>query len=500
MTILVLSNVGARDILKDGQEIRPARPEGQRLLQELERDPGLAQRLTFPILEPCLRELLRMHPEGLDLLVLFGTDQREESYRNTDTLYFARILERLLPERVGPRLRKVEVHLLQGINPALYDEAFDAMERALRRMPGEVSVCYAILAGGTPACNAALLLQGVRYYGDRLQVIYLPIAEVPRTLRIGRQVMDAFREEVALERLRVHDFATARHHLENLKAPPGLIALVEHAARRLDFDFLAARRALERAFQEGNSDLRDFIRTHRLREDLNELLEPGDSLRRLQALLRELFWNARATYRHHRYADFLGRVYRMQEAILRLLVEQIFGLPTDLSPAVREETRRRWVEGIENHPALRQYLEGQTVEGRPLDWQNISRPTYKAMLAYAVDPDLGKDRDGKPMLSESLRKRYKALLQRVNALDPLVELRHRTIIGHDFQGVSREILQLQYAPRRSDGRVMDPVEGLEEIIRMLDIEIRDDPYEAIARFVEEAIRGRAGDSDRPHRG
>ncbi|MFN3929779.1 MAG: hypothetical protein ACK4OK_09130, partial [Thermoflexus sp.] len=435
-------------------------------------------RLTFPILEPCLRELLRMHPEGLDLLVLFGTDQREGSHRDTDTLYFAQILERLLPQRLGPQLRGVRVHLLQGINPALYDEAFDAMEDALRQMPREVDVCYAILAGGTPACNAALLLQGVRHYGDRLQAVYLPIAEVPRTLRIGRQVMDAFREEVALERLRAHDFASAQRHLETLRAPSGVIALVEHAARRLDFDFLAARRALERAFQEGGPDLRAFLRAHRLREDLNELLEPGDSLRRLPALLRELFWNARATYRHHRYADFLGRVYRMQEAILRLLVERIFGLPTDLSPAVREETQRRWVEGIESHPALREYLERQTVDGRPLDWRNIARPTYKALLAYAVDPDLGKDRHGNPMLSEEQRKRYRALLQRVNALDPLVELRHRTIIGHDFQGVSREILQAHYAPRRSDGRVMDPVEGLAEILRMLDIEIRDDPYEA----------------------
>lgn len=497
MAILVLSNVGARDVLKDGQEIRPPRPEGERLLQELERDPGLAQRLTFPILEPCLRELLRMHPEGLDLLVLFGTDQREASHRPTDTLHFAQILARLLPERVGPQLRGVKVHLLQGINPALYDEAFDAMEEALRQMPGEVSVCYAILAGGTPACNAALLLQGVRHYGDRLQAVYLPMGEkAPHTMRIGRQVKDAFREEAALERLRAHDFASAQRYLENLRAPSGLIALVEHAARRLDFDFLAARRSLERAFQEGDSDLRAFIKERRLREELNELLEPEGSLQRLPALLRELFWNARATYRHRRYADFLGRVYRMQEAILRLLVERIFGLPTDLSPNVREENLRRWVEGIETHPALREYLEQQTVEGQPLNWRNIARPTYKAMLAYAVDPSRGKDPHGNPMLSEKERERYQALLQRVNALDPLVELRHRTIIGHDFQGVSQEDLQARYAPRRA-GRVLDPVEGLEEILHILGIDIRNDPYEAIAHFVEAAIRGWVAGPDRP---
>jgi hypothetical protein len=108
----------------------------------------------------------------------------------------------------------------------------------------------------------------------------------------------------------------------------------------MEFDFERAREALDQAMREGDAATRDFIR-QRLLHDLDPLLGPGDPPRRWEALLRELFWNARAAYRSGRYADFLGRVYRFQEALLRYLVETLLGLPTDLAREVREETRRR---------------------------------------------------------------------------------------------------------------------------------------------------------------
>lgn len=492
MTVVVLCNVGSRDVAFDGQFLDRARERGEEIWNLLQRDPAAAERLTFPIIEPSLRELLRSHPEGLDLLALFGTDQEDPRFRHTDTLFFAQIIAQVLPGRLGGKVRRAEARTIARINPSLYDEAFEAMGRLLRELPcdpREVEVCYVVLAGGTPACNTALLLQGVRYYGDRLQTVYLPQGREPVFLRAGQQVVRAFQEEAAVERLRHLDFANALPLLERLGAPPGLIPLVRYAARRLDFDFEAAQEALREAYRDGDRALRQFIDERRLRDDLDPLLREGEGRSRLKALLRELFWNARITYLHRRYADFLGRVYRLQEAVLRLLVEEIYGLSTDLSPAVREENLRRWAEGIQSNPALREYLERQLVEGHPLDWRSVSRPTYKAMLAYAVEG--GKGADGHPLLPEERRRRYEALLRRVNQLDPLVELRHRTIIGHDFHGVSEESLRARYAPKRSDGRVLSPVEGLEEIMRMLEVDIQADPYRAIAEFAEGHLRQRA---------
>jgi hypothetical protein len=329
-----------------------------------------------------------------------------------------------------------------------------------------------------------LLLQGIRRYGERLRVLYPPYGREPHELRIGRQLLQVFQEAAVRDRLREGDFARAEALLRDLGAPPGLIALAAYAARRMEFDFEGAREALDQAMREGDAATRDFIR-QRLLHDLDPLLGPGDPPRRWEALLRELFWNARAAYRSRRYADFLGRVYRFQEALLRYLVETLLGLPTDLAREVREETRRRWEEGIRGNPALLRFLEQQEVEGQPLDWRQISRPTYKALLAFAIEKG-GTDAEGRPLVPEGERGRYQALLKQVNQLDPLVERRHRTIIGHDFVGVSEEDLREAYAPWR-EGKVRDPEEGLERILGMLHIDTRDDPYSAIADFIQRRL-------------
>jgi hypothetical protein len=489
MALLILCNIGARDVMWEDQEIRPAREGGERLLRELERDPGQAARLRFPILEPCLRYLLSRHrAERPWQVILFGTDQPDPKHRGSDTLYFAEIIARHLPGRLreaGFREDfRVEARRIEGINPALYDEAFEAFGRLLPPLPEGFQHAYVILAGGTPACNMGLLLQGIRRYGERLRALYPPYGGEPHELRVGHQILQAFQEAAVRDRLQEGDFARAEALLRDLGAPPGLIALAAYAARRMEFDFEGAREALDQAMREGDAATRDFIR-QRLLHDLDPLLGPGDPPRRWEALLRELFWNARAAYRSGRYADFLGRVYRFQEALLRYLVETLLGLPTDLAREVREETRRRWEEGIRGNPALLRFLEQQEVEGQPLDWRQISRPTYKALLAFAIEKG-GTDAEGRPLVPEGERGRYQALLKQVNQLDPLVERRHRTIIGHDFVGVSEEDLRAAYAPWR-EGKVDDPVEGLARILEMLRIDTRDDPYSAIADFIQRRL-------------
>ena len=492
MTVLVLCNVGARDVTVEGKMLRPAREEGQRLLDEYSSVvPGLA----FPIIEPCLRYIMEQHPAsdeqpgGVDRLVLFGTDQDDPTYRSSDTLHFAELAVRRLPELLGSRVRNIERQVIQGINPALYDEAFEKLDELLTKLPhAEVEVCYVVIAGGIPACNTALLLQGVRHQGDRLRVVYLPQGGEPQELRVGLQVINAFREAAAIEHLERLDFANALPRLERLEVDPGLVGLVAYAAQRFAFDFRSAQATLLQALRDGDRPVREFIQ-QRLRHDLDPLLAEDGSHERLAALLRELYWNAVITYRHRRYADFLGRVYRFQEAVLRYLVERIFGLPTDLKPAIREANQARWNDGIAANEQLLAFLESRKVEGEPLDWQTISRPTYKALLSYASDDDLGLDAGGNPLLPQKRREQYAALLDRVNAFDRLVELRHRTIIGHDFEGVSEESLLTNYkGSRKSDGSQRTPVEGLAEIMGMLGVDVRQSPYQIVAKFVIRGLR------------
>ncbi|MDY6877936.1 MAG: hypothetical protein SWK90_17275 [Chloroflexota bacterium] len=488
MTILVLCNVGNRDLILEGEVSppHPAREEGRRLLDEY---PTVAARLTFPIIEPCLRYVVAQHSGGIDRLVLYGTDQEGSAYRANDTLHFAELGARRLPVLLGDALRGAVWQPVRGINPALYDEAFEKFDELLTDLSyGAVDACYVVITGGIPACNTALLFQGVRHFGDRLRVVYLPQGGEPQELRAGQQVMDAFREAAAVEHLQRLDFANALPRLERLRVDRGLVGLVTYAAQRFAFDFHSAQDTLLHALRDGDRSVRAFIH-QRLRHNLDPLLAQDGGRERLSALLRELYWNAAIIYRHRRYADFLGRVYRFQEAVLRYLVETVFDLPTDLGPQVRKANQRLWSEGIRANPGLVAFLAMREVEGKPLDWEMIGRPTYKALMSYATNEAEGLDAEAKLLLSPGERKKYTALLSRVNKLDPLVELRHRTIIGHDFEGVSEPLLLENYkGGQKPDGMPRTPVEGLREIMGMLGIHVQDDPYQAVAEFVIHNLR------------
>jgi len=282
---------------------------------------------------------------------------------------------------------------------------------------------------------------------------------------------------VAIERLERLDFANALPLLEEIQCPDGLRLLVKYSAHRLDFDFRSAQKELEDAISFSDDETRNFIQSD-LRHDLDDLLNEGQSQTRLVALLRELNWNAAICWQHRRYADFLARVYRFQEAVLRYLVEKFFNLPTDLSPHARESTIKGWKEGIPAIPGLLDYLEGKS-----LDWQNNGRMTHKALLSFALQPEADIIQDNQHKLLESL-------VKQVNGLDRLVELRHRTIVGHDFEGVSEASL-LEASPE-NEKKGKNPPNVLNEIVRKIEVvensSHRDNPYEKIARFACQKLR------------
>ena len=519
MTVIALCNVGLRDVTHQGRPIKPARAEGERLLaaydaaEDGEEGNPVAADLAFPIIEPSLRYIVRQQQmdsarmwkgknkgeEGpaIHQLALFGTDQSaaQPQHRANDTLYFAELAARRLPQVMGPQaLGQAEAIPLQGINPSLYDETFELFGALLTEWKDDPAlICYVILGGGVPAANTALLLQGVRYFGARLRVVYTPMGGAAQELRVGRQVALAFDEAAAVDHLQRLDFANARPLLESLPADQGVLHLADYAAARLNFNFAMAQSHLHAALRDGERATRRFIHEQGALLALDALLmEENETLTpdRLLALLRELYWNAQITYDNGRYADFLGRIYRFQEAVLRYLVESIFHLPTDLAPAIRAQTRTTWRAGIESNSRLLAFLNQAQHEGQPLDWLVLNRPTYRVLLKYALaegvhDPPLGLDAAGVPLIPPKDHKRFKALMERINGLDRLINLRHRTIIGHGFEGVSEEMLLDNFSPDKPGEQ---PPDRLKTILNMLKVDMRANPYRTVADYVIRSVK------------
>jgi hypothetical protein len=490
MTTLLICNIGNSDLKVGTTRMHRPRSEGEQLWATFEQ-----HAFELPIIEPCLRYLIDEQGD-IDQLMMFYTDQPAKpetlaldrfgvSLRDKDTLWYAQIAERLVRERFSDRVKtmtRVRVERGNGkiINPSLYDEAFDAYGDLITRtyIP-EVTACYVLMAGGIPACNVALQLQSLSAYGERCRFIYQPEGGTPYELRVSDQMQATFRRATALNALKQRDFATALRNVEALdqrQIDPALLPLLKYAHYRESFDFVRARQALADGLRAASGELRGFLNA--LKPDLDRLVDRADSA----ALLVEIYASAGITFGNARYADFLGRVFRFQEAALRYILESRMDMPTDMSPKAKPINLPRYLVLIEANSELKAYLEAAKIDGKPLRYTDgPNRPVMSAMLDFIVKG--GKRADGQPYLKKDDQGRFAGLKKAMGQLDKLAELRNQSIIAHGYAGVSREELDRVYG-----GDAQQMLADMGKVLEMLGLGRVVSPFDRIADQAAEVLR------------
>lgn len=486
MHTLVLANIGNSDLIVDGKRLQRPRSEGEAVWKEFER-----YEFETPIIEPCIDWIAGRRP--IDRLILFYTDQPEMpetlkpdrfgvSLRDKDTLWYAQIIARLLQARFGERIKRIECQSIRRtdgrvINPSMYDEAFDAYVGLVAPLADAQTTCYVLMAGGIPACNTALQLNAISAFGDRCHVVYQPEGGQPYELRVGDQVLNIFRRATAIEALERLDFATAMAIVRRFN-DAALQALVEHAHYRECFDFERARAVLADGIRQASGDVRTFLAD--LERDLDPLMQRSD----IGALLHELVANADITFRNGRYADFLGRMFRFQEAALRFIAETKLGLPTDMSKERREVNLPEYRRRIEDDPGLKAWLDARAIDGTPLRYDTPNIPAMQAMLDYLIDLDPASVKPaGAPYLPKDERGRLTGVKKRLDRINVLAQLRNQSVIAHGFAGVSRE--QLEEACSGDPAMLID---DLREIVKLLGLTAHKSPFERIASVAIEQLR------------
>jgi len=487
MGVLCLCNVGTTDILRDGRPLPRPRDDGATLLSQGKRlraarehdgdSDWLAFRdsLAFPIIAPVLDHIVAHH-DSVSALVLFATDQDRsragDEHWQRDTASYGEFIRWWLLHGADlrPKVGKIEVKKLGGINPSMYDEAYECYGPMVARLDApEVERAYVVLAGGTPACNTALILHSVRVFQERCEALYVPEGGGPAPLNIGHQLVHHTLRSVIEQRLQASDFAAALALLERQDYHSGLCALVAHAAHRAEFDFDQSQDSLQEAYRRSAD-------RPRIRAFLDGLGDPLGPLRReaLAALVVELYHNSRISFRLARYAGLLGRVFRLQEATARLVVERLHGVPTD-------DTKDRTTLGrfIESHPSLKAFLTSQPHEGQALRWDKVNVPLLMALIQYALEG--GADRGGGPILGDEELERYRTIYDLLVRMDSLRQLRNKSVIAHGFRGVSRRKIEEQYAGTDLFG-------DMEHLLDALGIPCQVDPFTPIVDFVVEELR------------
>lgn len=431
MQAVLLVNIGNRDLLLEGQEIRPARTKGKEILDDFA---TYRANLSLPILSPVIQAIQAENPRVQIDLVLFCTDQErvQEKFRENDTLYFGGCIREFLKGQKP--VSKVFVRTIPS-NPTLYDSMFSFFEEQLVRRKSIFQTyekVFVSLAGGIPACNMALCFQAVRAFEERCVPLY-PVEgrDQPVPLQIGKQLLESSKREIIRQQLRDYEYAVAASLLDSLgmNVQATLARLVLY---RLNFDF---EKAQEMAAKLVALDL-GTVRSYALSVE-SEIRSLRD--KHLRHLILELYHNAAVKFQKGEYLDFLGRLFRFQEAVLRYCLETSeLALTTDIDPDGLRFTV--FQASVRKHPSLVTYLEEQIYNGERLNWQEPYIPCLMAILRFLAEKG-----------PEEKRESRTRLLARLQEIQELTPLRNKSPLGHGFEGASLEKIHKEvpgFSPER----------------------------------------------------
>lgn len=474
MTVFYLANVGTRDLTLNGKSPSPPRQQGEEWLGCYE---AVYDQLDAPILRPGLMRVIKKVGH-VSQVVLFVSDQPEATdarFRNNDTVFLGELLKRYLSKRLGAQLGSVTVERLPG-NPANYNAMLDFFAGRLPELapPDRVEVVYVVPVGGTDASNVGLWVNAIRLYRRKVQLLYVMPDERVDVLALHVVLLrETFRAQAAAH-LSVHDYAALGRLLqaEPDLAPSWSVPLCAYAHHRLHFDFIRAEGELTKARQTASGE--KLAQIGRLQASLTPFLqdcaaptsESLDSdwtawLDLQRQFLGELFIHVQVKADQEQWIEFLGRLFRLHEAMLRFAFEQQTRHSTDGNDG---RGYPDYTKALSADPALQSYLSSKGIkEERPM--------TYA--LGLTVEfwvTQAGKGRELGPVRAA------------VQQMEKLRELRNKSAIAHGYEGVSGAEIEQIVA-------IKDLLDAVRRGLTALEVTVTDSPFIQVQDLLREALGG-----------
>lgn len=452
-TVLLLANIGSRDLQLDGKMIKPARTRGEEIKGDLDK---YKERLSTPILSPII-ELIKGQSKNASLdVIFFCTNQEDEGHKENDTIFFGECLKQMWQ---GSRpITKIRVKEIRK-SPNLYDEMFEFYETQLKRKESfdEYDRIYVGVTGGIPACNMALCLHSIKFFKERCVPVYtIEGRNKAISLQIGRQLLDDLKKNLMEEQIKNYEFRVASELLLDLGLK-SFATLLKVCLYRLNFDFKRANELVEELINQEMGETRALCLE--ITTEIEEL-----KMHKLEALISELYYNLQIKYKKGEYVDFLGRIFRFEEAVLRFVIEKEEpNITTDIDPD--GYNFKNYQESLKKVEELIPYLETYEFEGGKLGYDKPNIPALLAILEFMIKE---KDRGYLSKPCEGLKTLYK-----------LTPLRNKSILGHGFNGVSLEDIK-KVIPDFS-------LDYVEDILSVSGFSLTEDPFDKVNNFILQSM-------------
>ena len=427
MNAVLYANIGNRDLGRDGTSIYNL---GDNIYKESKR---LFERRDFSGLDAILLESVVNYINErycVENIYLFGTEQMEIHLQ--DTYYVAAIVKAILTGRYGLDDEKVRVVQITR-DPSDRDEMHDFYEKFFNGTKDkEGGIAFVSLTGGTPAQNEALLFNSIARFKTDVQGIYLSKrSREVKTLDISgriykkglREVVDAFKEKFLYEgAIELVGRYGLDEDLELLKAKK----------YEMLFDFETALRYYKNAIQRYSGE-----RKAELEAEIERLSRLNGGLRDKErfseeyfltytALLEELYKNMMTKWEQGAYVDFLGRLFRFEEGVLRFVFEKETKVSTEEKSGEYHDFQRF----VNTDKELYNFLNEKGIKE-----DKLNRKVLRKVVEFWVR------KRGIKRLGRIFR-----FFDEINTPegDSLAELRNKSILAHDFVGISRDMIERKY--------------------------------------------------------
>lgn len=405
MSNSIFFNVSANDVRVKGNSLDP--DEAWEVFKNF---PEETDRISLPVISPYLKEF-----EKVERVYLIVTEGMEEGLRVS--LNHGLIIKRQIEETYGER---IQVNIWElGRSPDDIRSIYDFYSDKLGNLETSGRKIFS-LSRGTPVMDAALFIHASTIFNNVELYQREPESERFTPLPHKETVRKLLTKQSIQTLIDQGEYGAAVNLLEKESIPgrEKLVHLLDYGRQRLYFNFEGAKKA----YSELESHLSSIER-----KELGDLftLEVKD----LQDKLIELGWNTIVKLERQEYVDFVGRLFRFQEA----LAEYVFQSETDqeINWESKSEGNRNFKKTLWNYPDLVEEIrkEVKLDLGENLENLRINTIVLHVCFRYFVKED--GERWGQ--LWEVYKKSRKIV----------DNLRHYTIVAHGFQGVSKERIEAE---------------------------------------------------------
>lgn len=390
-----------------------------------------AKVISFPFIEKTFRYLARRSEQKINTIYLFASDQ-EPPHDITDTIYIPQIFKKYLNdlrrhEDWSKILDVVEKPKIRVINksPADLDvmnQYYDGFFSELKERD-QVHKVYISTTGGTPAMNNMAWFNGIKYFQDDVECVYLPYQHrSPKMLNIGKKLVQETYIRSLKENLDVYEYYAAWYFLEsvaekfsNKSVFRSVLYLLKYCHQRLSFNFDEAVQSVSEIENE-NAVAPFSDRIYALKDDIYHISEENQTGNEsIRDYMLELYWNTYILYSKGQYIDACGRLFRFQEQAFNYLITEIFGV------RIKDQ---KYIDSswISDQTELIKHLESIKTNGAPLDYKGELNRALMQHIAEFYIADGGE--------------KYQKTLDTINAFDHLARIRNKSPMAHGFSGVS----------------------------------------------------------------